>query len=230
MGTMNNNSMQAKFHLHKKKAIKGKDIISACIVGFIGFIFFSLAGSIFAFLPPPATISRFITVISLSLIIGIGGVWNKLLPSWKAQLLILFALTSLLLVWAIHCLSFGIIGGNKLIWILPLVGAYIIAWILPLIDPSLAKVINNEQFAPKTKLGRGCLSVALSIGGTVGVIGAIIGRTLYKSSGIQGVLLVGGIIISICTIAFTQTFAYQIFTLRIREMRDKQNSEQSRNQ
>jgi hypothetical protein len=228
--TMKNNSLQLTDHLHKKNGINRKKIFSAYIVGFIVFLFFSLVGSIFAFLPPPATISRFITVISLSLLIGIAGVWNKLRPSWMAQLIIAIALTGLLLAWAIHCLSFGVTGVNKLMWLVPLVAAYIIAWILPVIDPSLAKVVDNEQFAPKTKLGRGCLTVALSIGGAAGAMGAMIGRTLYKSSGIQPVMLIMGIGISIITVGLAQTFAYQIYAMRLREMRVKQNSEQTGSQ
>ncbi len=197
-------------------------LLSAILLGILGFLFFSFVGSLFALMPSPATINRFITVISFSAIIGSAGAWNKYRPGWAAQFIFVFALTDLLLVWTIHCLSFGITGINILIWLVPLLTAYIIAWILPLLNLTLAKTINDEQFAPKTKLGKRILTFGLSIGGAAGVLGALIGRIIYREMGIQPVLLIMGIGLSLVTVALAQTFAYQVYALRSRGMEAKQ--------
>ena len=219
---MSNKPNHSKGYTSTKSGKKGKSLSSSIIVGAIVFVFFSLVGSAFALIPPPATVNRFITVVSLSLIIGVSGVWNRVRPSWIAQGILVLGINTLLLAWAIHCLSFGVLGINNLFWLAPLVIAYLIAWILPLLDLPLAKVISDEQLGPNTRLGRGCIAVVLSIGGAGGAIGAIVGRYTYEAGGFQPVMLILGIAVSILSVGLAQTFAYQLHALRLRESKAEQ--------
>jgi hypothetical protein len=203
-----------------------KEFIYALFLGIVLFLLLSAIGSLMALIPPPISSNRFISVFSFSGIIGICGMWNKLRPSWIARLFALLAITCLLLAWAIHCLSFGIIGINIWIWLLPLLLACSIAWILPVITPSWAKAINDEQFNPKSTFGKLIFTIALSLGGASGAIGASIGRVMYKESGFQPVMLIMGIGVSIITIAIAQTAAYQTFTARLQEIENKQITKQ----
>jgi hypothetical protein len=211
-----------KIRSSSKNKLRKNEYIYAIFLGIVLFVLLSAIGSLMALIPPPITSNRFISVFTFSGIIGICGMWNKLRPSWIAKLFTLLAITCLLLVWAIHCLSFGIIGINMWIWLLPLLLACSIAWILPIITPSWAKAINDEQISPKTKLGKLIFTIALSIGGASGAIGASIGRVMYKVSGFQPAMLIMGIGVSIITIAIAQTAAYQTFAARKQEIENKQ--------
>jgi hypothetical protein len=186
----------------------------AFTIGIALFLFCSLAGVIFASFPDPVTINRFITVFSLSAVVGFFGGWNTYNPHWAAVLLCGLGLTGLMLAWAIHNLMFGIIGINNWVWLLPLVATYVMVWILPVVFPSLAFLISNEQTNPKTRLGRGCLVISLSVGGAAGAVGAAIARFIDHTYGFQTAFLILGIGVSVITIALSQSMACQAFAKR----------------
>ena len=61
-------------------------------------------------------------------------------------------------------------------------------------------------------------------------MGAVIGRFINHENGIDPVLLIGGIGLSILAVSLAQTFAYQTYAMRLRGLRVRQNSEKTAGQ
>jgi hypothetical protein len=87
-----------------------------------------------------------------------------------------------------------------------------LAWLLPVINSRLARRIHQEQFAPSTRLSKGCITLFLALGGAGGAAGAVFGAFSLRLTGSAN-LAMGfiSIMFSILSVALAQTFAYQLW-------------------
>jgi len=99
-------------------------------------------------------------------------------------------------------------------WLAPLVLLYVVAWAIPLVMPKLSAVLWREQTAPKTTLGRGCLGIALGIGGAAGGIGAVFSFYAPVAGGIPIGLVVIAVGASLLVITISHVLAHQIVAQR----------------
>ncbi len=179
------------------------------------FLLVSTLGLLFVMIPdfqlPSISSYLFIGGLALILSIGIAINNNPQKRIWVISLIASLCIPVLMLSGAIHFLKYILSGW---IWIAALVLIFILAWVLPILNIQLAKRVSDEQFAPRTFLGRGCLTLALSIGGSAGTLGASIGRFGHQYFGFTPMLAVLGILLSILSIALAQTFSYQIWEQR----------------
>ena len=101
--------------------------------------------------------------------------------SWWSRLLTLQAYPLLMYLIAIRVWA-EILPGTWG-WVTALSVAYVLALALPVIDFRLSAFVEREQTNPQTRLGKGCLTLALmlapiaaGIGGTFGIYGTRIGQ------------------------------------------------------
>ena len=83
----------------------------------------------------------------------------------------------------------------KWVWLVPLLGAYVLAWWLPASASGVSRTLFREEQAPRTCLGRGCVLAFLALGPAGGIVGASIGmygsRLLGKEFHFWGFALFG---------------------------------------
>ncbi len=96
-------------------------------------------------------------------------------------------------------------------WLLVFLVTYALAWLLPYIRPKLSSILLREQMAPQTKLGKGCMSIALGGLPTIGSIAAVIGLHTSRSGEENAVYLIMGILGILTALAGTQAFSHQIW-------------------
>ncbi len=96
-------------------------------------------------------------------------------------------------------------------WLLVFLVMYALAWLLPYLRPALSSIILREQMAPETKLGKGCMSIALGGLPTIGSIAAVIGLHASRSGEENVVYLIMGIIGILTALAGSQAFSHQIW-------------------
>ncbi len=96
-------------------------------------------------------------------------------------------------------------------WLLVFLVLYALAWLLPYIRPKLSSIILREQMAPQTKLGKGCMSIALGGLPTIGSIAAVIGLHASRSGEENFVYLIMGILGILTALAGAQAFSHQIW-------------------
>jgi len=164
-----------------------------------------------AVIPYPSTVV--LAIGSSVALIGIGAFlsyWQN--SNWWARLVYVNVL--LLLMYGISIRAWlGIIPPTWL-WLVPLAGAYLIAWSLPMVNSSISSILVREQTTPETRLGRGCLTLALLIapvaaglGGTFGIYGTRYG---YGDT----VLLVVAVGLGIVTLVLAHYWAHGHWLLR----------------
>jgi hypothetical protein len=190
-----------------------KEIPRAVGLGAMAIILFGGIGMLFALLPdfrPPSTLSL-VTVLTFSVTIAICIMWNILRPNWWASFIAAFSIASLILAAAIHSLGYVL---SNWIWFLPLLGVYLLAWALPAINLRLAKFLHTEQTTPQTRSGQGCMTVALSVLGIAGPLGAIVGLGSSRLYGSGVSMIVVGVIFAAVSIGFAQSFSYQLWAKR----------------
>jgi len=138
------------------------------------------AAGVFGILPgliPPFSISAFWIGIGLAALAIPVGLWNWWTYNWWARL-------TILLLWTVQILLLASRGWSQLIpiiwiWLVPILGAYVVAWLLPALNPVLSGVLWREQWCPETRMGRAIMGVVLAVGPSAGVLGASFG--LYGS-------------------------------------------------
>jgi hypothetical protein len=177
------------------------------------FLAYGIAGTIFAILPNPKTPSILFLSITwgFALIVSICKFWNSQKPNWWIESFYIISPPVLFLGIAIHGIGYSLSGW---FWLVPLVGTFLIALFLPAIDLPLAKIIHNEQFAPQTRLGKGCMRVGLGLLGISGVLGTQFGLHAARLYGQSTIMLFLGIFSSIIAILLAQTYAYQVWVKR----------------
>lgn len=76
--------------------------------------------------------------------------------------------------------------------ILPLAAMYPIAALLPFLDERLSRFLFIESFAPRTRLGKNILYLALAIGPAAGVFGATLSKSARRmGNGVIGYSILG---------------------------------------
>lgn len=103
----------------------------------------------------------------------VAGMWNLVAYSRYSRL-------ATALVWSLMVL---LLGARSLsmtldpwwLWAVPLVGVYVAAWTLPATRPGTSELIWREQMAPRTRLGRGCLAMAIAAAPIAAALGASVG-------------------------------------------------------
>ncbi len=154
--------------------------------------------------------------LAIAIVLGVSGATALLLgagrSSWWHQVVVANSLFLLLL-------GFVIRAWNEVIpalgvWLVLLLGLYVLAWTLPAIEPKLSALLFREQLDPKTRLGRGCLVVALAIGPAAGGLGATFG--LYGSRYGQEKLgyLAIGCLGTVGVLAWSQIAAHEVWPKR----------------
>lgn len=100
------------------------------------------------------------------------------------------------------------------VWLGILVLSYCFAWALPFLSPALSSALLREQLAPKTKLGKGCMSVLLAIAPVIATVSASIGMYGVRFGKGKWVSLVGGILGTIVSLGLSQAMAHQMWPHR----------------
>lgn len=121
--------------------------------------------------------------------------------------------------WFLLILGLGIRAWNAVIpalglWLVLLLGLYLLAWALPAVEPKLSALLTREQLDPKTRLGRGCLAVALAVGPAAGGLGATFGLYGSRYGQEKLVYLVGGSLATIAALAWSQFAAHDMWPKR----------------
>jgi hypothetical protein len=158
---------------------------------------------------PPFSIAALTIGLGLGLITAIIGFWNWWSCNWWSQLLLgvftgFLFLSFVLRVWAEIALA-------EWIWLLIIIGFYLLAWIMPSIQPSISTVLWREQTAPRTRMGRASMRVLLAIAPIAGVLGASFGMYGSRSGELALVLIVIAGLFSIVAIGIAFATSYQLW-------------------
>lgn len=98
--------------------------------------------------------------------------------------------------------------------IVPLAAMYPIASLLPFLNEPLAKFIYVENFAPRTCLGKSILYLALTIGPSAGVFGAMLSQSIRRTgNGVIGYSILG-FVLHLGLVWGTVGMVYQVWELR----------------
>jgi MFS family permease len=200
-----------QFQKEKRKVLKSLG------VSLLALLFFGAVGTMIAIVPDPKhrSIIGLVTAWGLSLVIAVSGFSNMLKPNLLALFMVEFSLSTLFLAAAIHGWGTYLSGW---IWIVPLSGAYLLAWILPILNPSLARVLSNEQMAPNKRLGKNLSLIVLCIAGVSGILGAFLGLLSHRLLGTYTpAMLFIGTLGAFCAIGLGQYYSYQLWERRQKE-------------
>ncbi len=174
------------------------------------FLVLSFFSAILIFITPDRISSTAIWVGILHTIIGpisiIFGFWKRtlwgLLISFHSWMFIIYA-TGLRALNEVYLIPTG--------WLLVFLVLYALAWLLPYLRPKLSSIILREQMAPETRLGKGCMSIALGGLPTIGGIAALTGLHASRSGEENVVYLIMGIVGILSALAGAQAFSHQIW-------------------
>jgi len=153
------------------------------------------------------------TAVAAGVIVAAAGVASMIRSwksySWWSRLGTLQAYP--LLLYLIAARAWADILPETLLWIAAFSVAYLLALALPVIDFRLSAFVAREQTDPQTRLGRGCLALALilaplaaGIGGTFGIYGTRLGRG-------DTVLLVVAVGLSAIGLAFAHSVSHTLW-------------------
>lgn len=158
--------------------------------------------------PSPVSL---VTVLGLSLTIGISSFLNSIRPNLFARFLVLFNITNLLLASAIHGIGTALKGW---IWIVFLLVGYILVWVSPYLNIRFVKSQSNINRFWKVNSIKGrmnnflTLLLLVSIGGFCSLF-SFYSRILWDVS--SPVLLVIGVISAILSFSLGQYFSYHLW-------------------
>ncbi len=186
----------------RRSHLKGWAWWRVAVLGLAAFGGFALALTV---IPFPSTAA--LAVGAIIALIGMGAfLWYWLSSNWWARLVYVNAL--LLLMYGLSIRAWLEIIPPSWLWLLPLAIAYLIAWTLPVVNWSISSILVREQTVPETRLGRGCLALALlmapvaaGLGGTFGIYG-----TRYGYG--DAVILVVAVGLCIVTLALAHHWAH----------------------
>jgi FlaA1/EpsC-like NDP-sugar epimerase len=199
----------------KKKKITCKNIFISLGISIGGACAFLLIGGLSAFLPNPniPSIEMIIVVLMIDLCFAFCGFFSYLWKFHWAKMCVGICASGMFLMPAIRGIS--VLIPNWWVWSLPLFLAFIIAWMLPVINSRIARRIHEEQFAPSTRLGKGCITLFLGLAGAGGAAGALFGSFSLRLTGSANLAMVFiSFAFSILSVALAQTFAYQLWDQR----------------
>jgi hypothetical protein len=164
-------------------------------------------GTMFAYEPTfkGTPILGLFTVWSCTLIIGIVGFLNGRKKRWQTMLIFALCVMFLLLANAFHFLAPLISGW---LWKIVLLGMFILAWTLPLIDLTLAKELNDEQFAPRTWIGKHLVQLLFLFTFLGFIVIGVIDRTSDAFLHSREISI--GIFSAFVAIGGSQTLSYQV--------------------
>jgi hypothetical protein len=213
----------AKLRLPRTSAKKPQRIIQliiAIISSISMFVILETLGLLFAFIPDftlPSSLSVII-ISTFSLLFAVSGSWNKIKHNWYMETLSLVSISSLLLAGAIHSLRYFLLGW---IWIIPLIGIFILVWLLPVLNKKLSDYLNYEPYKPKTLLGKYCLYIIITI--IVIIFFLIVCYRWFFYGDIKNSpnMLKLGIIFTLLSIYSAQTFSNQLWKYRPWIKKDK---------
>jgi len=114
----------------------------------------------FVLVPFPSNIALWIAV-ALVLLTAVVAVWSMPSKPWWAQIAYMNAW--LLLILGIGIRNWAAVIPVSWLWVVPMVGGYVAAWTLPIIRPKFSMMLAREQVNPRTRVGNGCLTVALIV-------------------------------------------------------------------
>ena len=126
----------------------------------------------FVLVPFPSSVALW---IAGTLIVLTAAVAVRSMPSnpWWAQVTYMNAW--LLLILGIGVRNWAAVIPVSWLWVVPMIGGYVAAWTLPIIRPKFATMLAREQVDPKTRLGQGCLTMALIVFPVAAAIGPSFG-------------------------------------------------------
>jgi hypothetical protein len=75
-------------------------------------------------------------------------------------------------------------------------------------------LLFREQFAPQTRIGRGCMMVFLTLGSSGLGISAALGYQMARHEAVEVVFLLVALMGTVVTIAFAQIFSHQLWQQR----------------
>jgi len=171
-------------------------------------VVFGFFGAMLGFLPPVSSATiRLGLLLSVPVIIAV--LWSWWTYNWWARLAAVGLWTLQFL--AIAMRGWSIVLGFTWLWLAPILSAYILAWAMPALNPRLSAILWGEQVAPRTRVGRTVLGLALAVGPSAGVIGASVGMFGSRFGGTDMVILAIAALSSAVAIGFAFAFAYQVW-------------------
>jgi hypothetical protein len=179
----------------------------------IGVAVFSFCGlgALIGLVPPFSSAALRFGLIT-GVMVALVAMWNWWSYNWWSR--ITLGVFWSLQIMAITVRSWSSLSDALWIWLLPLLGGYIVAWTLPSITPALSNLLWREQTAPQTRFGRIFFGLTLSIAPVAGVLGASFGMYGSRSGEIDLTLMVIGSLCSLGAIGFAFAFSYQLWPKR----------------
>jgi hypothetical protein len=115
------------------------------------------------------------------------------------------------LVYAIGLRALNAVYPIPMGWLLVFLAMYVLAWLLPYSKHALSTILLREQMTPQTKLGKGCVSIAIGGLPTIGSIAALTGLYASRSGDEDFVYLIISIVSIAAALAGSQAFSHQIW-------------------
>ncbi len=141
------------------------------LAGGISLTLFAFA-LVFVLVPFPSSIAFWVAAILVLLTVAVA-VWAMPSNPWWAQ--ITYVNAWLLLILGTGIRNWAAVIPVSLIWIVPIIGAYIAAWTLPIVRPELSLKLAREHVSPKTIVGRVFVTVALIVSSIAAAIAPAFG-------------------------------------------------------
>lgn len=173
------------------------------------FLLFLPFSSFLLIIPPYFSTSAWLVSGSIVALGMVAANIGRFGPARLSEIAASFIFTVQLLAIAVR--SFAAVMPLKLIWLGPLLLAYVLIWILPFVWPKLSETIFHEQMAPTTRIGRHVFVLALGIAPAAGVLGASFGMYSARFGDTFFVWVVVGLLASFVTLSWGQSIAHQLF-------------------
>ncbi len=110
--------------------------------------------------------------------------------------------------------SWRVVIGNDLlwgIWMIVLMGMYILAWFLPSLNLDLSAFLWREQYTPETRIGKAFLNISARFLPISGAAGALFGMYATRSGHDYLGMLFMGVVFALLSIALAQLSAHQFW-------------------
>ena len=125
-----------------------------------------------------------------------------------------FSNAFLLIFLTISGRSWRVVIGNDLIWgiwMMVLMGMYILAWFLPSLNPDLSAFLWREQYTPETSVGKAFLNISARFLPISGAVGALFGMYATRAGQDRFGMLFMGVSFALLSIALAQLGAHQFW-------------------
>lgn len=172
---------------------------------------FGVFGALLTLLPDYSPVA-----LGIALVIGLAGAVAAVdgagRATWWHQIVVVNSWFLLMLGLAIR--SWNAVVPALGLWVPLFVGLYALAWSLPSIEPKLSALLYREQIAPETRIGRGCLGLALAVGGAAAGTGATLGMYGARYGQEKLVLLAMAALGTFVTLGWGQYVAHDMWPKR----------------